>query len=276
MSQITFERAVSIIILLLIITFVGYAYLHFYLSSADAANRASCHVSLAATLGTTIAGVYSPFDLYCPRKVLEVQENRVVHLDYTFFETLQRPRGYFYERVEYNATENTLRIRQGATVSSDADSLEPALADMFAYELSSCWNLFREGEIDVLRTDSSFRQSNVCVLCAEIFVNRSFDSFTLDLEEHFQTQYTPHERTRPITFQDYLFHDDMPSTPRTCLASFPSFDELTIQQYSSYSVVFFRTGRLFRTLTDSNALGCQAVGIIPTEYLYQQCDALVN
>lgn len=275
---IAYEQLVKIILLLVVTIFIGVGFLVFAISGADAAERASCQTSLALVLSTTFGGVVSPFEFSCPRRVITIGEDTMQHTQYEFTDRLNRPREYAYSVAEQTTADDgspRLRIVSGKSVTRDEESLSPVLKDVFSHELTECWRMFDEGNIDILRQDSGFRESNVCLICAEIFLDRNFEPFPIKLSDHFKTTYAPLHTGQARTLDEYLFHDNQPMTPRTCMDSFPSFDNLLIQPYQSYAVVFFRTGRVFRGLND-NDVPCQGIGVLPTQQISTQCDSIIN
>lgn len=276
-ASLTLDKLISLIILLIIVIFVGMVYFYGYLSAEQAANRASCQTSIALNLLTSqpTRGVTSIFDLYCPRKIITIGENSMEHTDYAFFESLRRTRNYMYDVAIVDG--GALRIRSINTPPTP-DALEQAAKDIISYELSECWDLFREGQVEILRsqTDTWVFKSNTCIVCAEIQFNRQFFPEVLNLEEHFESTYTHRSTTRPLTLEEYLFTDRQPSTSLKCLESFPSFDQLVLQPDDTYAIVFFRTGRRFGGLSDESNIPCQAVGVIPTQNLGDFCEVMVN
>ena len=273
--SLTLRQLVTIILLVVVMILIGTFYFAFHISAQDSAARASCQASIALALSTTqFGGVYNLFDLYCPRRVVSISQNNMNQQDFSWFTSIRGEREYMYDIAEI--VDGSLRVRS-VRQPPTPDTIEQAAKHIFSYELAECWSLFREGGVDVLRSDSAFWRSNVCIICAEIhFSDQLQDAVSLlELREHLQDQYTHRSREDPMSIERYLYADRRLGNAPQCLLSFPSFDGLVFDR-NSYSVVYFRTGTRFLQLRDRSMLPCWGVGVIPTEDLSSYCDALVN
>lgn len=256
-------------------------------SATAQSERAQCAISLQARLlgeGLT-GGIYNPFEVNCARRSIQFDGEEARILSHDRFNPVTKTTPYTYDVARFTQRQGVeVRVPQEKRLRADSDNLSKDILDALAYEATSCWQLFAQGQADLLDGEQWIGQVNSCVVCAEMTLNLPEDNQpfeeSINLEEHLRNTapHLPSSATRAGSVHDYLYTLEEPSVSARCGAYDWNNQELTLRDQETYVVGFFRAGS--KAGWAASRLGfqrtCQAIVITTAERFATECTGVLN
>lgn len=285
------------VILFLVTAFLVGAVVYIVLTTIAAETPSqTCAASLTVQMATYKLGINSPFDLHCPRKFITISDKEVdANYIWRFLDDETNIKYVWWETDELNGERNPIARN---AVSDDSGEFQQDFREIVSNEMYECWQAFQYGDRHILNQESTFRRYRVCVVCADLYIDRTQqESFPLNIDEYMSSyqHFDVLQRDRGVSYEDVIYTDETPSHAKTCEERFIPND-VVIENNDAYSVVFMMRSSRFSSyrypfsfvmsglvelvtpIETGDDLGnvCQTVSVVPSRDLAQYCDVVVN
>ncbi len=252
---------------ILILFIIGVTSLSATAQSAKSACQLNIQLKLFGERLSPILGTgtwLNPFEIYCPRKILLVEDSEAREVYASFFGKESRTSDYSFPIIN---EQGNMAFR---TLNPSQTDFSERMSNALVHELAECWDLFLEGSKDILDSGNLFGRASTCFICAELFFSAS-NPVSIDLSASLQ-QRVPLLGVRG-TYEEFLFNTQ--STYGNCDSNLPKYMNMITQLDASenYAITFIRRGSGMSWVRGNT---CQYVDIIPVTHLGSSCNILVN
>lgn len=279
------NKTVSLILLLIIILLVSGWMVIVGSTTKEKVIENSCRFSIAlSSVGSGVgAQLINPFELYCPRTLLVVGEEKIRWANLHVLQGMSDFINYKYDAHDPKEP-GKLEYKTNVGFESDAQ-LEQETRELFTYEMTKCWETFQSGDRNILESESNIWQEATCIVCSEIIYDKdnSFNPFMLEIDDYLQNTNHTLRNVPDMSASSYLYSFQHPSYSQVCKSTWEQeyYDEpIRIENGGQYAVIFYRLGSRWQPLLDSAGIrestSCQAVGVIPADQAFVHCTPLIN